>query len=596
MDKKDADAVRKILARARREEAQEQKSDLNSAKIMADLRSGHLWLRDVSDKDMRACIRKYGYLDVQEAALEGAHHELTAAEQVMLVVRRILRVFVPGRLAGIPPRILAPAAIALAAIVVIAGVQYSPWKKTSARARGSGADLGERYTRLTFAALAPPPGDSSYAAPTGRLARRLPSFERQEPALMVADDSDPTALGGSDRRSLGMRRATVIVQTEDGWAEGVAIKPGQWVLTVYTAVASALQIQSAGGKAPGITVRYLRAENVPGSLTAVVYRVDPRRNVAVLRVASSSSEIVLPGVELAAETPPARGAGCSLVGATEEGTSWQLRHCTVEDRFDLPRQLSQVLRYRPFGFDEARFPPQLVESDAEVTSADLGSPWFDTGGGRLIGLTVAIGRNAKGEFTPLHLPAGELARVIDPLPPAPEPPPFDAWTAGMPSAQRTGSVLLDADGDGCKETLVLRHRSPGAPGAAPVWAETRFAALANGTNGAPCQQSGNVPRGLWGMEDHGSFAFDVFVTRRTDGLVALGYADASGIVSDIRIGSMNAGKARMRWSRTGARWTGSDAPDRDLIGPDDLGPDKLTRFKSLFRDSLTTGSDTEKKP
>lgn len=451
-----------------------------------------------------------------------------------------------------------------------------PLENAQARPRQAQVHL-PRFQQL----IAPPTALRS--TPLFELARQLPDFNPDRSLTMGAPSTnrlEPTLKK--------MRHATIIVQTEHGWANGVLVgaSSSHWALTTYSAVAVAAQEESVRHRNKPITAMAYRAmeDGTPSAkLHAALYYVDPSRDLALLKVTSPvgyqtqwSSRAGLSR----AVTASAIGSECNLVGSQEgKGGGWQIRGCEITGLYSLPQSNETTAQaHRKTPYDAARLRGDFFETDADVSKDDIGSPLFD-GDGNLIGLTVSVARSDTG--SPMHRSSNDIAPLIARPPVKPQNIPFDPWTAGLPDAERLAPQLLDEDHDACSETLLHRLRAERA--GATVVAETRFIALTKG-----CQEPSVVPRGLWGMEGNGGFAFDAFVTVRTDGVVAMGYTNKAGVVDEIRIGSLN-GESRLIWTRTAdGQWSDRTAKRSSVLNTTRLGLQATGALQRLIQPMLDT--------
>jgi hypothetical protein len=239
--------------------------------------------------------------------------------------------------------------------------------------------------------------------------------------------------------------------------------------------------------------------------------------------------------------------------------------------------------------------PTVIVTDTRISSGDSGGPLLNANG-ELIGLTFATPETMTASSVGWHIALPHLRAFVANSPGRPEGVPFDIWTAGLPGASMLEPLLADGDGNGKIDSLVYRYAQGNEErvGEARAMAITMFVDFAERS-----QQSKKVldriPQGLWGMEDRGRFRFDVLLTLRADGVVAIGYIDSRGVVDDIRIGRARQEAATVIWRRSenglwSAIWPSEPAP---LIDPARISPSNLERFDAIVK--RLTGPSKERR-
>ena len=438
-------------------------------------------------------------------------------------------------------------------------------------------------------------GTSPALTSRAALERAQPDYERNAPGAS-------TLGGGRANQYLPMQQATVIVRSDDGWGSGAFVSGDGWLLTNYHVVESVAQKASTTG-AP-ITLDVIAPMIVDGKLKpapavkARVYRVDPVHDLALLRLEQKpTSEI--PHFSLA--TSIEDGEECVVIGSQGNGPAWWVRRGVVSQQFDFPNDLSQfaagVLSERT-SVDRNRV--RVVVTDTRISGGDSGGPLLNNEG-QLIGLTFATAANATSGSIGWHISLSHLQSFVAKLPAAPEGVPFDIWTAGLGQGVGFQSELVDGDRDGRVDGVGYVYAVSGEDGRPRPVARTLFVDFtqrmtrSDGAQGRPRADAAQdrVPSGLWGMDGRGTFRFDVFVSTRADGTVAMGYTDAAGVVDQIRIGRIRSDAATVIWRRDGSgRWQASrPSPSSPLVDSARVMPANLARLRALTGDQLAGGGD-----
>jgi hypothetical protein len=239
--------------------------------------------------------------------------------------------------------------------------------------------------------------------------------------------------------------------------------------------------------------------------------------------------------------------------------------------FDFPTGLTEVMiGADTLGAYMERTHLTIAVSDCPISPGDSGGPLIDAAG-NLIGLTFATPANLSSGSMGLHVSLKEIRKFTAQMPAAPEGVPFDPWVVGLPFSMH-GAPQAGILREGDQPCFVLQYVSL-SPEQQPL-GELLFFDL-NAKN--RLQISGGdtslsvFPTGIWGMEDRKGFSFDVFLARRFDGLVALGYTDPNHIVNEIRLDANQDAMTEVVWKRSAnAGWEASTQPvallDQERLG------------------------------
>jgi hypothetical protein len=172
-----------------------------------------------------------------------------------------------------------------------------------------------------------------------------------------------------------------------------------------------------------------------------------------------------------------------------------------------------------------------------------------------------------------------LREIVSTWPQQPEGAPFDAWTAGLGDATLLQPELMDRDGDGALDSLwyifaQAREGQEPQPVAMTVFVDFQQRSTASS------EADALLPKGLWGLEG-GRFRFDVFVTIRTDGILAVGHTSAAGVVDEVRV---QATEGRVLWRRAPSGvWQASPlAAEGSLVNTGRLSAANLRRLTAIL--------------
>lgn len=380
------------------------------------------------------------------------------------------------------------------------------------------------------------------------LARDLPDFARQGPVTMGP--------GSEARRA--MQLATVIVTFDDGFGSGAIISADGWILTNYHVVEGEVQKRALEGK-PAVARIFLprfkdgRIERVPEPVEATVYRCSPQHDLALLKLNSVPQALTpLPHFDIAQTVEP--GDECFVVGSQSKGPAWMLRSGTVASIFQYPEGLSdEVIRQTSSVSAEVhRMRSEVICTDTSISRGDSGGPLLNAKG-QLIGLTFATPSNLSVGSLGYHVGLRHVRAFTASLPSVPEASPPDLWHAAIPESVMQGPQPVDVDSNGRVDALRFGYSLPTGKGdeARPVGVAL-FIDLEERTSADEIDEArvlNGVPRGLWGMEDRGRFAWQVALVIREDGVVLTGYADASGLLSEVRQGTKQGQRTERAWVR-----------------------------------------------
>lgn len=530
--------------------------------IVTSLADGTRSLADLDDEMFAQCVEAHGLDAVLDAATAGAAQ------------RRAERVRSPlaFRPSAARPAAAYAAWVALAASLTLA-VSVAWWWRRPIETTTSSQAATQAAMVATLEWVAPPPAEWSRSPilPGTTLPRQLPNF-----------DAVGGTLGAGSAAPIPGAASTVIVRSERGWGEGVLIVGDGWLLTTYSTVATTVQTAAVSGQAAHVEI--IAAQRVNGRLrprspaSATIYRVDPARNLALLKIdALPPQSEPLEYARLG--DPVARGATVFVVGAEAGDRAWVPGQGIVTREF--VDSSSDILS----GSGAA-----MIETDAQVSQGSDGGPVFDARGA-VVGLTVF--RPGVDKPVAWHISVKDVRGFVEPLPSAPEGVPFDAWDAGLTDAARLGPQLTDLDQDGQADTLqtAMATVSPNGQLSPPV-AVTLFVDLEQRPVGT--ESAYRVPAATWGAPPGGRFAFNIFITTRRDGLAAVGYTDRQGRVDEIRLGRTRDPIATTVWRlREDGLWHATTDASSPLLQLDSVNvAPALDRLQRIVGSRLTLQTST----
>lgn len=397
--------------------------------------------------------------------------------------------------------------------------------------------------------------------------------------------------GSGDDSINRWRRATAIVKTPAGIGSGAFVAPEGWLLTTYHVVAGPSQQAALTGTVPTVEVilgRQNEGRLSPQSpVTAQVYRVDPVHDLALLKLETLPEGMnEVPFFTLATRVQP--GEEGFVVGSQVNGIAWGVRSGSVREISQFPEVRSEDGASAAIAETTGdRTRATVIVTDMNISGGDAGGPLVNRKG-ELMGLTFATPTNQASGPVGWHIALKHLRSMVTAFPTQPEGVPFDAWTAGLPQAYMGTPKLTDGDQDGLNDTLIIptvieREKSPG-PGATQVVAWTLFINLSQQA-GATQDVADLTPVGLWGRAEGGRFRYDLFLTVRADGVLAVGYLNQDGIVDEIRLGSAKEDKVTLVWHRdlAGTWHATPSAGPTPFLDPEKFNEGKQQRVGAIYQ-------------
>lgn len=262
--------------------------------------------------------------------------------------------------------------------------------------------------------------------------------------------------------------AVVVVRTETGHGSGFIVDANGTVVTNHHVVASGLKHDP--DKSASYAMIHLGRLGADGTMSlepqqvrAYVYKVDPTRDLAVLRISARPAGAPPLAHLTLSEAAPRPGLDCAIIGHPSSGMLWTMRPGQVAAVGQLPADLVNIIMLRLAAsttdrdqlLEQLRTVPsrRIILTSANANPGDSGGPVVDTRG-RVIGVTFGgPGRAEESKFT-YHVHLDELKGMLADVPREPTFLLPDPWALG-PRVE-----VQDLDGDGRADVLIAGSDDP----------------------------------------------------------------------------------------------------------------------------------------
>jgi S1-C subfamily serine protease len=262
--------------------------------------------------------------------------------------------------------------------------------------------------------------------------------------------------------------ATVVVRAPNNFGTGILIDEAGWVLTNHHVIAKADPDPVTGAKCPSIYLGRVEEgtmQLLPDPVTALVYKDDEARDLALMKLTAHPAGIgKLPVVPLA-KTAARPGDACVVVGHPRAAMLWTIREGRVTGAGKWPGdQTLEVIRRMPIvgarEADRRRLADEYAKlSQVSILVSNCGVNFGDSGGplvnaqGELIGVTFGMpspeaSGGAATSFA-YHVRLDEVRSFLADRPKEPLLYLPDPW------ATDDFVSLVDLDHDGIAETLAF---------------------------------------------------------------------------------------------------------------------------------------------
>jgi S1-C subfamily serine protease len=281
---------------------------------------------------------------------------------------------------------------------------------------------------------------------------------------------NPEKLRGGTEVFAKVAPAVVVIRTQNGHGAGFLISEDGFILTNHHVVASGISHDSR--QSVSFVMVHLGRLSQDGAMSlqteprrAFVYKIDPIRDLALLKLETTPDDLKpLPYVQLA-ETPPRPGMSCAIIGHPSSGMLWTFRSGQVSSVGRAPQDLVDVVISRLAAKDVEQekltemlkgMPARnIILTSCAANPGDSGSPVVDDNG-RLIAVTFAIPADpAEAKFS-YHVHLDEAKAFLEDRPKAATMLLPDPWDIG-PRIQ-----LADIDQDSIPDILLAGTQKPEA--------------------------------------------------------------------------------------------------------------------------------------
>jgi S1-C subfamily serine protease len=501
-------------------------ADGRNYQLIAQISDGTLKIDKIGDDDLNRLIDSFGIEQVADAVMETVEDPL----------EEDVRPATASRSWWVRPRLLALAAsfavIFTGAVVLLL------------HARRGTIDVDQLAINWTSADAVANPNAPSWGSPDFNAAKGAPDFN-----IVSRDIND----AGPDLMRL--REATAIVQTDAGTGSGVVIDPRGYVLTNYHVIADAAQKAAAAGKVAVVQVilpHLVHDQLKPApAVLARVFRADAEHDLALLKLDSFPADEISPAPFVPLADAVTDNEACTVIGSEFNGPAWWPQKCTISGRFDFPEGLSAAAVGMAAPSLAERTRVTLLVTNAQISPGDSGGPLLNSKG-ELIGLTLANGAKQNAGAGGWHIALRHLHAFLKSIPDQPEGVPFDLWSAGLPEATLQQPESKDSTGTGHPDILRVRYLTQSDTDANPqqVADVNYFDSSGRNTASTPPAADALIPAGLWGMGNRGSFQFELCIVRRSDGVIAVGYANEARVLAEIRIATAGNSRAEVVWKKS----------------------------------------------
>ena len=309
----------------------------------------------------------------------------------------------------------------------------------------------------------PPVTDKSTAQnpSVGRLTNP-PVAKPEGPPKAASGDSNAR---GPEAISVYSKVAPAIVYVTDGetgHGTGFFISSDGWVITNNHVVDHMPYSAKHGSQVARIVYGKMSADGamevVEGYLDAIVYRRDPQRDLALLKVIELPASLPsVPFIKIAEKTP-VNGTNCFAIGHPSSGLLWTLRVGVVSGRGRFPHDYmfgaiglrgADAATTKQISDELKDVKPRLVTlSSCAVNSGDSGGPLLNEAG-ELIAVTYAVPARLQDKSFAYHVHLDEVHEFLKNRPTVPEviPPSVDFESEFV--------NIEDADGDGEPDARVF---------------------------------------------------------------------------------------------------------------------------------------------
>ena len=287
------------------------------------------------------------------------------------------------------------------------------------------------------------------------------------------------------------------------------------------------------------------------------------------------------------------GEDCFVVGSPDDAPAWAIRAANVTRQFDYPGEINKLdPGGASLGADSDRNHLKLIQTDAQVSPGDFGGPLLNAKG-QVIGVTFATSARTSGESRSWYVALEQLKGFVANLPGQPEGVPFDVWRAGLPSAMMLEPEFADGERDRQIDSLIYRYAESAPRSSGTDARAVAVTVFVDFSERPPVKDErlDRIPSGLWGVAVQGHYRFDLSLTARADGVVAVSSPNDQGVVDDIRLGRSLQKDAIVVWRRDNSGdWHSARSSSAPLLMDSvRIGSANLRRLQAIAGPLLSPG-------
>ncbi len=433
--------------------------------------------------------------------------------------------------------------------------------------------------------------------------------------VMPATWQQPAArvIMGQEPPYNNMKLSTVIVKSKSSHGSGVFISNmlnAKLILTNYHVIEDEVQNAALSGEKPWleiITCEYIQDEEMlvrrkskgaTGNLNAEVIKIDPLKDIALLKLADEVDYNIVCMPLLPTEFIPDRQK-CFAIGSPGGKWAWTGKEGVVLRQVHFPDDLTKYIVSDNKLLEDTSGLWLNTKLEEPLEPGDSGGPLFNENG-QIIGLNVATFPDNNAS---LHISVKELKAFMDAYYNNPEmsPIPVDIWKAGNCGGRLLYPQLVDIP---VKKNIVIRGLSCIYDAAPPdiiniepiaTCLYLNFVELnSSDINLTDLPFSTKRPYGLWGR-NQGEFRFNIVMISRNDGISIVGYTDSRLRLNHIRVDHDNDNRADVIWEcNHDGNWSLLNLKrERPLIEMSNKQQQQYARkiFKNLTQNMHTYGAN-----
>ncbi|MFM7165327.1 MAG: serine protease [Planctomycetaceae bacterium] len=266
--------------------------------------------------------------------------------------------------------------------------------------------------------------------------------------------------------------AVVLITTQAGHGTGFFISADGWIITNAHVVEGAEYNHQHKANIVSVLSGSLAPDGwmvqSGTSMTAIVYRVSERQDLALLKLTElPQGAKAVPFLKLA-DNLPKPGSDCVAIGNPGIGSLWSVRQGQVTGAGEYPRdQASVITQLLKLPAEERKEVEEELARDSEqkrvlhtncgISGGDSGGPLVNTSG-EVIAVTFAIRTNDSFGGLSLHVHLDELREFVRVLPTKP-----DIMIPGPYLPFNASAVPVDVNNDDAPDAILFRSSQDSPP-------------------------------------------------------------------------------------------------------------------------------------